>query len=158
MYGLNETNLIGRIGAEPEIRATNSAGSRCVTFSVATDESYQDKNRGEWVEKTEWHRVVSFMPGLVERIERLQKSGALKGKLVFVRGKNRTRSYKEGGETKDRYVTEILIDMNGKFQPLERISNGNGGGNGGGADANAGDASAPAPSPLPETGNEKPNL
>ena len=145
MFGLNELNLIGRIGAEPEIRTTNAAGARCVTFSVATDESYQDKTRGELVQKTEWHRIVSFIPGLVERIERLQKKGALRGKLVFVRGKKRTRTYKEANEAKDRLITEIIIDMNGVFIPLERVS-----------DANGGDDNAGAPVPLPDQDDAMP--
>ena len=120
MFGQNETNLIGRVGAEPVITTTNSGG-RVVTFSVATDESYTNKN-GERVQRTEWHRVVTFMPGLVNRIASLQKKGALKGKLVQIRGKSRTRSYQEQSEAKPRYITEILIDMNGIFMPLEKIT------------------------------------
>ena len=120
MFGQNETNLIGRVGAEPVITSTNSGG-RVVTFSVATDESYTNKN-GERVQRTEWHRVVTFIPGLVNRIASLQKKGALKGKLVQIRGKSRTRSYQEQSEAKPRYITEILIDMNGIFMPLEKIT------------------------------------
>ena len=120
MFGQNETNLIGRVGAEPVITTTNSGG-RVVTFSVATDESYTNKN-GERVQRTEWHRVVTFIPGLVNRIASLQKKGALKGKLVQIRGKSRTRSYQEQSEAKPRYITEILIDMNGIFMPLEKIT------------------------------------
>ena len=120
MFGQNETNLIGRVGVEPVITTTNSGG-RVVTFSVATDESYTNKN-GERVQRTEWHRVVTFIPGLVNRIASLQKKGALKGKLVQIRGKSRTRSYQEQSEAKPRYITEILIDMNGIFMPLEKIT------------------------------------
>ena len=142
MFGQNETNLIGRVGAEPVITTTNSGG-RVVTFSVATDESYTNKN-GERVQRTEWHRVVTFIPGLVNRIASLQKKGALKGKLVQIRGKSRTRSYQEQSEAKPRYITEILIDMNGIFMPLEKIT------------VTAEAASAPAvsdtlPGTLPET-------
>ena len=120
MFGQNETNLIGRVGAEPVITSTNSGG-RVVSFSVATDESYTNKN-GERVQRTEWHRVVTFIPGLVNRIASLQKKGALKGKLVQIRGKSRTRSYQEQSEAKPRYITEVLIDMNGIFMPLEKIT------------------------------------
>ena len=138
MFGQNETNLIGRVGAEPVITTTNSGG-RVVTFSVATDESYTNKN-GERVQRTEWHRVVTFIPGLVNRIASLQKKGALKGKLVQIRGKNRTRSYQEQSEAKPRYITEILIDMNGIFMPLEKIT----------VTAEAAPApAAPAPAPAP---------
>lgn len=148
MFGLNETTLVGRIGAEPEIRATNAVGARCVSFSVATDESYRDKTRGELVEKTEWHRIVSFMPGLVDRIEQLQKKGTLKGKLVLVRGRNRTRSYKVDGEEKERFIAEVIIDMNGIFSPLERVSDAN--------NVAANDTNAAAPSPLPDQDNATP--
>ena len=95
------------------------------------------------------HRIVSFIPGLVERIERLQKKGALRGKLVFVRGKKRTRTYKEANETKDRLITEIIIDMNGVFIPLERVSDANGG------DDNAG-VNTGAPAPLPDQDDAMP--
>ena len=142
MFGQNETNLIGRVGAEPVITTTNSGG-RVVSFSVATDESYTNKN-GERVQRTEWHRVVTFIPGLVNRIASLQKKGALKGKLVQIRGKSRTRSYQEQSEAKPRYITEILIDMNGIFMPLEKIT------------VTAEAAPAPATPAVPDTLPETP--
>ena len=145
MFGQNETNLIGRVGAEPVITTTNSGG-RVVSFSVATDESYTNKN-GERVQRTEWHRVVTFIPGLVNRIASLQKKGALKGKLVQIRGKSRTRSYQEQSEAKPRYITEILIDMNGIFMPLEKIT----------VTAEATPAPAvPAPAPAPAVSDTLP--
>ena len=141
MFGLNESNLVGRIGAEPTVNSTNNGG-RVASFSVATDESYITKD-GQKIDKTEWHRVVTFMPGLIDRIERLQKTGALKGKLVFIRGKNRTRSYQVDGEAKSRFVTEILLDAGSKFQPLEKTAT---------ATATGAPEAAPAATPeaLPE--------
>ena len=140
MFGQNQVNLIGRIGNDPEVR-TMQNGGKCLTMSVATDESYINRESGEKVKRTEWHRIVTFMPKLVERIEKLMSQGSVKGKLVMVQGGLRTRSWKKDGEESNRYTTEIVINPAGRFQLLERATEGVPSGNGSQSAAE----SAPAP-------------
>ena len=113
MFGLNRVDLIGRLGANVEVR-TLPGGGRVANFSMATDESYRDRNTGERVEKAEWHRVVSFQDGLVEI---LQKHGT-KGRLVFISGKLQTRKW-QTQDGSDRYSTEILLAPGSRVQFLE---------------------------------------
>ena len=129
MFGQNQVNLIGRIGNDPEVRSMQNGG-KCLTMSVATDESYINRDSGEKVKRTEWHRIVTFMPKLVERIEKLMSQSSVKGKLVMVQGGLRTRSWKKDGEEGNRYTTEIVINPAGRFQLLERASEGVANGNG----------------------------
>ena len=69
MFGLNRAEVIGRLGADVTVNHLTTGG-RVANMSIATDESYLDRNRGgERVEKTEWHRVVTFQPGLVDMLE-----------------------------------------------------------------------------------------
>ena len=102
MYGLNRAEVIGRLGADPEIRY-NENGNPRATFSVATDESYTDKNN-QRVDKTEWHRIVTFQSGLVNTIAQ----HAHKGRQVFVSGKLQTRSWVDQQGVK-HYSTEIML-------------------------------------------------
>ena len=141
MFGQNQVNLIGRIGNDPEVRTLQNGG-KCLTMSVATDESYINRENGEKVKRTEWHRIVTFMPKLVERIEKLMGQSSVKGKLVMVQGSLRTRSWKKDGEESNRYTTEIVINPAGRFQLLERATEG-GVPNGNGSQSAA--ESAPAP-------------
>ena len=91
-----------------------------------------DAGGGERIEKTEWHRVVTFQPGLVDMLERHAK----KGRLVYVSGKLQTRRWRKDGEESDRFSTEILLAPGGRIQFLERPD--------GEADATAESAQAPA--------------
>ena len=68
MFGLNRAEVIGRLGADVTVNHLTTGG-RVANMSIATDESYLDRNAGERVEKTEWHRVVTFQPGLVDMLE-----------------------------------------------------------------------------------------
>ena len=68
MFGLNRAEVIGRLGADVVINHLTNGG-RVANMSIATDESYLDRNSGERVEKTEWHRVVTFQPGLIDMLE-----------------------------------------------------------------------------------------
>ena len=77
------------------------------------------------VDKTEWHRVVTFQPGLVDMFEKHAK----KGRLIYVAGKLQTRRWKKDEEDSDRFSTEILIAPGGRVQFLDKV-NGNGNGNG----------------------------
>ena len=123
-FGLNRAELIGRLGADVTINHLTSGG-RVANISIATDEGYVDKQTGERVDKTEWHRVVTFQPGLVDMFEKHAK----KGRLVYVAGKLQTRRWKKDEENSERFSTEILLAPGGRVQFLDKV-NGNGNGNG----------------------------
>jgi len=118
-FGLNRVELIGRLGADVTVNHLSSGG-RVANMSIATDESYISKT-GERVDKTEWHRVVTFQDGLVDMLQK----HARKGRLVYIDGKLQTRRWSKPGEDSDRYSTEILLVPGGRVQFLER-PNGNG--------------------------------
>ena len=123
-FGLNSAQLIGRLGADVVINRLQSGG-RVANMSVATDEGYIDRaGSGERIDKTEWHRVVTFQDGLIDMLEKHAK----KGRLVYVAGKLQTRRWRKDGEDSDRFSTEILLVPGGRIQFLERpaTSNGNG--------------------------------
>ena len=85
-FGLNRVELIGRLGADVTVNHLASGG-RVANMSIATDEGYIDRNSGNRVDKTEWHRVVTFQDGLIDMLER----HARKGRLVHAEGKSRCR-------------------------------------------------------------------
>ena len=122
MFGLNRVELIGRLGMDVSISNLTSGG-RVANLSVATDESYLNKQTGERVDKTEWHRIVTFQEGLIDMLEK----HATKGRLVYIDGKLQTRRWKKDGEDSDRYSTEILLVPGGRVQFLERPNGANGG-------------------------------
>jgi single-strand DNA-binding protein len=99
MAGVNKVTLLGRLGKDPEVRTLEN-GSKLATVSIATGESYKDKD-GNWQEKTEWHRL-NFWRDNADRAERLRK-----GDQVYVEGKLTTRSWEQDNIT--RYVTEIVV-------------------------------------------------
>lgn len=99
---LNEVKLIGNVGADPEIKNFQNGG-RCANLSIATSETWKDKNTGEKKEKTEWHRVVVFSEGLVGVVEKYVK----KGSKLYVQGQLETRSWDQDGQKK--YTTEIVM-------------------------------------------------
>jgi len=119
-FGLNRVELIGRLGADVTVNHLTSGG-RVANLSIATDESYISKQTGERVDKTEWHRVVTFQDGLVEMLGK----HARKGRLVYVDGKLQTRQWSKPGEDSVRYSTEILLVPGGRVQFLDK-PNGNG--------------------------------
>ena len=114
-FGLNRAEVIGCLGADVSVNHLTS-GSKVANLSIATDESYIDKQSGERVDRTEWHRVVTFQPGLVDMFER----HARKGRLVYVAGKLQTRRWKKDGEDSDRFSTEILLVPGGRVQFLDK--------------------------------------
>ena len=142
-FGLNRAEVIGRLGADVTINQLASGG-RVANLSIATDESYIDKQSGERVDRTEWHRVVTFQTGLVDMFEKHAK----KGRLVYVGGKLQTRRYRKTGEEMDRFSTEILLVPGGKLQFLDKPANGNANGNTAPAQA---PAAAPAQAPAATT-------
>ena len=102
MASLNKVMLIGNLGKDPEVRAIPS-GVKVANFSIATTESYTDKNN-QRVEKTEWHNIVMWR-GLAEVAEKYLK----KGNQVFIEGKLTTRSWDDQNGVK-KYMTEIIAD------------------------------------------------
>ena len=121
MFGLNQAQIIGRLGADVTI-ANLASGGRVANLSVATDESFTDRTTGQRVPRTEWHRVTSFQTGLVDMLERHGK----KGRLVYVSGKLQTRRWRKDGEDSDRFSTEILLAPGGRLQFLDRQAEING--------------------------------
>lgn len=112
--GLNEVNLIGNVGADPDIRHTQD-GRPIANFSIATSESWKDKQTGEKRERTEWHRVVIFSEGLAKVVEQYVK----KGSKLFVRGKLQTRKWQDQSG-QDRYTTEVVLQgFDAKIQLLD---------------------------------------
>ena len=121
-FGLNRAEVIGRLGADVTVNHLVSGG-RVANLSIATDESYIDKG-GERIDRTEWHRAVTFQPGLVDMLVK----HARKGRLVYVAGKLQTRRWRKDGEDSDRFSTEILLVPGSRIQFLDRPGavNGNG--------------------------------
>lgn len=99
---VNKVILIGRLGKDPEVRYTPD-GAMVTTFTLATDESYKDKN-GEKVQKTEWHRIVTY-----RKLAEICGNYLVKGKLVYIEGKIQTRSW-EDKEGVKRSTTEIVAN------------------------------------------------
>jgi single-strand DNA-binding protein len=99
---INKAILVGRLGKDPEIRYTPD-GAMVTSFSVATDESWKDKS-GERVQKTEWHRIVTF-----RKLAEICGKYLSKGKLVFIEGRIQTRSW-DDKEGKKHYTTEIIAN------------------------------------------------
>ena len=102
MGSLNKATLIGNLGKDPEVRSIPS-GAKVANFSIATSESYTDKN-GQKVDKTEWHNIVMWR-GLAEVAEKYLR----KGSQVYVEGRLQTRSWDDQNGQK-RYTTEIVAD------------------------------------------------
>ena len=102
--GVNKVILIGNLGRDPEVKYTAS-GSAVANFSIATSESWNDKQTNERVEKTEWHRVVIFGKAAEVAGEYLRK-----GSQVYIEGKLQTRKWQDQSG-QDRYTTEIVVDQ-----------------------------------------------
>ena len=101
---LNKVLLIGRLGADPEIKQMVN-GKNVARLSLATSQTWKDKSSGEKKEKTEWHRIVVFNEGLVNVVQQYLKKGA----QIYVEGQLSTRKWKDEKSGQDKYSTEILI-------------------------------------------------
>ena len=101
---LNKVQLIGRLGADTEIKQMVN-GKSVARLSIATSQSWKDKSSGERKEKTEWHRVVIFNEGLVNVVQQYVKKGA----NVYVEGQLTTRKWKDESSGQDKYSTEIVL-------------------------------------------------
>ena len=138
--GVNKVILVGNLGRDPEIKYTAS-GAAVVNITVATAESWNDKQTGEKVEKTEWHRVVAF-----QRLAEIMGEYLRKGSQVYIEGKLQTRKWQDQSG-QDRYTTEIVAN---DMQMLGSRGGDAGGppqaGGGGGFRKNPAPQQAPAPS------------
>lgn len=110
---LNKVTLIGNLGKDPEVRSFDNGG-KIANFSIATSESWKDKNSGEKKERTEWHNVTVNSDGLVGVVERYLKKGA----KVYVEGKLQTRKWQDK-DGNDRYTTEVVLGFDGKMLMLD---------------------------------------
>ena len=146
MFGLNRAEVIGRLGADVTVNHLTSGG-RVANMSIATDEGYIDKSTGERVDRTEWHRVVTFQPGLVDMLER----HARKGRLVYVSGVLQTRRWRKDGEDSDRFSTEIRLAPGGRVQFLDKPNGANGSNGQAAQAASAETPDAPAASATQDT-------
>ena len=102
--GINKVILIGNLGQDPEVRYTPNGGAVC-NITVATSETWKDKNTGENQEKTEWHRVVMF-----RRLAEIAGEYLKKGSKVYLEGRLQTRKWQDQ-QGQDRYTTEIIADQ-----------------------------------------------
>ena len=120
--GINKVILVGNLGRDPEVKYMPS-GSAVTNITIATSESWKDKQSGEQQERTEWHRVVFF-----NRLAEIAGEYLRKGSQVYVEGSLRTRKW-QGQDGQDRYTTEIVAN---EMQMLGSRGGGAPGGGGGG--------------------------
>ena len=144
---VNKVILVGNLGKDPEIRRTND-GRPIANLSVATSESWRDKNTGERKERTEWHRVVIFSEGLAKVAEQYLKKGA----KVYLEGQLQTRKWQDQ-QGQDKYSTEVVLQgFNSQLTMLDRAGGGGGGGDFGSDDAGSGgDFGSSSPRRQPAT-------
>lgn len=102
--GVNKVILIGNLGRDPEVRYTPN-GVAVATLTIATSETWKDKQTGENQERTEWHRVVMF-----SRLGEIAGEYLRKGSKVFIEGRLQTRKWQDKNSGQDRYTTEIVAD------------------------------------------------
>jgi single-strand DNA-binding protein len=124
MASINKVIIIGNLGRDPEVRYTPSGAAVC-NVSVATTRNWKDKNSGDKVEETEWHRVVFY-----DRLAEIAGEYLKKGRSVYVEGRLKTRKWQDK-DGKDTYTTEIVAEN----MQLLGGREGGGGGYGGGRDA-----------------------
>ena len=111
---VNKVILLGNLGQDPDVR-TMQSGKKVATMSIATSDSWKDKDTGEKKEKTEWHRIVIFNEGLVNVVQQYVKKGA----QVYIEGQLTTRKWKDEKSGLDRYSTEVVLQgFNSSFKIL----------------------------------------
>ena len=138
--GVNKVIIVGNLGQDPETRYMPS-GSAVTNFTVATNESWKDKQTGEQKERTEWHRVSMF-----NRLAEVAAEYLRKGSQVYIEGKLRTRKW-QGKDGNDRYTTEIIAD---EMQMLGGRGGGGGDFGGGSQGAGKGGGGSAPPQPGPD--------
>ena len=135
---VNKVTLIGNLGRDPEIRTTQD-GTKVANLSLATSESWRDKNSGERKERTEWHRVVIFNENLVKVAEQYLK----KGSKIYIEGALQTRKWTDQAGV-EKYSTEVVLQ---RFRGELTMLDGRGGGAGNlGSDDSGGDFGSAGPS------------
>ena len=149
---INKVILVGNLGNDPEVR-TMQSGDKVINLSIATSESWKDKQSGERREKTEWHRVVIFNQGLVNVAQNYLR----KGSKVYIEGQLETRSWEQDGQKK--YTTEVVLrPYRGELTMLDSRNSGGaqqGGGyqqGGGFQDNNFGGGYDSGPAPMAASG------
>lgn len=115
--GVNKVILVGNLGNDPDVKQTNQGSTVC-NLSIATSESWKDKNTGQKQEKTEWHKVVLF-----GKLAEIAAQYLRKGSKVYLEGKLQTRKWQDQ-QGQDRYSTEIVVDVNGQMQMLDSRQDG----------------------------------
>ena len=141
MASINKVILIGNLGRDPEVRYTPNGAAIC-NVTIATSRNWKDKNSGEKMEETEWHRVVFY-----DRLAEIAGEDLKKGRPVYVEGRLKTRKWtdKDGAE---KYTTEIIADNMQLLGGREGGGGGDEGGGGGysrGAQGGGGDSGGGAP-------------
>lgn len=107
MSSINKVILVGNLGADPEVRSLPNGG-KVVNLSIATSETWRDKNSGEKKERTEWHRVVIFSAGDSDGLAGIAEKYLKKGSKAYIEGKLQTRKWQDQGGV-DRYSTEVVL-------------------------------------------------
>jgi len=110
--GVNKVILIGTLGADPEVRFMPN-GNAVANISLATNESWKDKNTGQMQEKTEWHRIVVF-----GKLAEVAGEYLRKGSQAYFEGKLQTRKWQDQATGQDKFTTEVVIDFGGQMQML----------------------------------------
>src|SRR5580704_16549018 len=127
---INKVILVGNLGRDPEIRSTGD-GMRIANLSLATSETWRDRNSGDRKERTEWHRVVIFNERLVEVTEKFLK----KGSKIYIEGALQTRKWTDQSGA-EKYSTEVVLQrFRGELTMLDGRGEGGGGGAAGGGAA-----------------------
>ncbi|QOL15855.1 single-stranded DNA-binding protein SSB1 [Dickeya dianthicola] len=129
--GVNKVILIGNLGQDPEVRYMPNGGA-VANLTLATSDSWRDKQTGEQKERTEWHRVA-----LYGKLAEIAGEYLRKGSQVYIEGQLRTRKWQDQGG-QDRYTTEVVVDISGSMQMLGGRTGGGGAPAGGGTGSNAG--------------------
>jgi single-strand DNA-binding protein len=122
MAGVNKVILVGNLGKDPKVSTLNS-GDKVVSFTLATSETWKDKNSGERREKTEWHNIVIYN----ENIGRVVEQYCKKGSKVYLEGQIQTRKYNDQSG-QEKYITEIVLQrFRGELTLLDSRNSGEGG-------------------------------
>ncbi|MGD1887800.1 MAG: single-stranded DNA-binding protein [Cohaesibacteraceae bacterium] len=150
---VNKVILVGNLGADPDIRSLQS-GDKVVNLSVATSETWRDRQSGERRERTEWHRVVIFNENLAKVAEQYLR----KGSKVYLEGQLQTRKWQDQNG-QDRYSTEVVLQRyRGELPMLDGRQDREGGGGGyGGGQMGYGGGGGSAPQdrgPAPAIGSD----
>ncbi|MEC5317338.1 single-stranded DNA-binding protein SSB1 [Brenneria populi subsp. brevivirga] len=138
--GVNKVILIGNLGQDPEVRYMPNGGA-VANITLATSESWRDKQTGEQKEKTEWHRVVLF-----GKLAEVAGEYLRKGSQVYIEGSLQTRKWTDQSGA-DRYTTEVVVNIGGTMQML-------GGRQGGGAPAGGQQSGGWGQPQQPQSGNQ----